>query len=90
MFRDSGRTGFIAEPVACWLLVSHPADATRSGQDERHVHPGVAMGSVIDDATHADTYLFVVDPFVDNNTIKKMITDFDDGEVIDEKKAKTK
>lgn len=73
VFRDDGRAGFVVELVACWFLVAH-------GHDERHVHPGVAMGAVIDDATHADTYLFVVDPYVSDTDIKKMIADFDAGD----------
>ena len=41
-------------PVACWLLVDHDGDV--------HIHPAVAMGDEVTDATLAGNYGGVVSP----------------------------
>ncbi len=52
--------GVRGEPIACWVLVSHGEDV--------HVHPFVAMGTVLEDATLAIEYICVAAP--DDDIVK--------------------
>lgn len=56
---------YTTEPVACWLLVRHD-------NGDRHVHPAVVMGTIIEDATFADNYLGVVAPGQEPKTLIKL------------------
>jgi len=58
------------EPVICWALVERNGDRTT-----RCIHPVVAMGGEITDATLAGNYVGVVGPGIDPATLKETIAD---------------
>lgn len=58
VFDENSERGYYTEPVACWFMVKH-RDGTR------HVHPGVCMGTIVDDATFAAGFLFVTGAHID-------------------------